>query len=127
MQRTLHRVCQVLFAEAVSSLQSHEHCDGLLPHLSIFGTQRLSAQRRQPRHAQSRASTKFLRRAGLLTSLQGTLSAPSCGVLAGLRPLARAELRYPDVTSAVTTPTHARALDACIIHLSARRAHALAR
>jgi hypothetical protein len=53
MQRALHRARQVLFAEAVPNLQPHEHCDGLLPHLSIFGTQRLSAQRRQPRHMHS--------------------------------------------------------------------------
>jgi hypothetical protein len=45
-----------MFAEAVPNLQPDEQSDGLLPHLPIFGTERLSAQRR---HAQSRASTAF--------------------------------------------------------------------
>ena len=52
-QRRPHRGHQIRFAEAVPFLQPHEDCDGLLPHLSICGAERLSAQRRHP---QCRAS-----------------------------------------------------------------------
>jgi hypothetical protein len=50
MQRRLHRARQVLFADVVPNLQPQEQCDGLLPHLSISGAERLSAhsQRRTP-------------------------------------------------------------------------------
>jgi hypothetical protein len=47
MQRRPHRGRQVFFTETVPNLQPDEHCDDLLPHLSVFVTERLSAQRRQ--------------------------------------------------------------------------------
>jgi hypothetical protein len=43
MQHRPHCGHQILFAKTVSNLQPDEHCDGLLPHTSIFLTKRLSA------------------------------------------------------------------------------------
>ena len=80
IQRLPHRGRQVLFAEAVPNLQPLEQSDGLLPHLSILGTEQLSAQRR---HAQpsgfdgfcdglvARLGTRLLRDLAVYVYLRG--------------------------------------------------------
>ena len=74
-QRRPHRGRQVLFAEVIPSLYPHEHCDGLVPHPSICGTELPPAQRRHPIHTNA-GLRRQLRRAGLLARLGSTL--PQC-------------------------------------------------